>query len=39
MGLGLRKLEHGYRMTSAGAPYTVSEGHEEIDVPTFWLLL
>ena len=34
-----RKLEHGFRMTSAGIPYTSPSGHEDIDVPTFWLLL
>ena len=30
-----RKLEHGFRMIRAGIPYTLPEGHEENDVPTF----
>ena len=34
-----RKLEHGFRMISAGIPYTLPQGQEENDVPTFWLLL
>ena len=31
-----RKLKHGFRMIGGGIPYTV--GHEDNDVPTFWLL-
>ena len=34
-----RKLEHRLRMILAGIPYTLLEGHEDNDVPTFWLLL
>ena len=34
-----RKLEHGFRMISAGIPYTLPLGQEENDVPSFWLLL
>ena len=34
-----RKLEHGFRMMSAGIPYTLPLGQEENDVPSFWLLL
>ena len=34
-----RKLEHGFRRISARIPYTLPKGHEENDVPTFWLLL
>ena len=34
-----RKLEHGFRMISARFPYTLLEGHEDQNVPTFWLLL
>ena len=34
-----RKLEHGFRRISARIPYTLPEGHEDNDVPTFWLLL
>ena len=34
-----RKLEQGsrLRMINAGIPYTVPYGHEENDVPIFWL--
>ena len=48
LGLGLgpqgcivdpRKLEHGFRRISARIPYTLPQGHEDNDVPTFWLLL
>ena len=31
------KLEYGFRMISAGSP--LPQGHEDIDVPVFWLLL
>ena len=34
-----RKLEHGFRRISARIPYTLPQGHEDNDVPTFWLLL
>ena len=34
-----RKLEHGFRRFGAGIPYSLPEGNEDIDVPTFWLLL
>ena len=34
-----RKLEHGFRMISSGIPSKSPEGHEDNDVPTFWLLL
>ena len=34
-----RKLEHGFRMISAGAPSALPSGHEDNDVPTFWLVL
>ena len=34
-----RKLEHRFRRISARIPYTLHEGHEANDVPTFWLLL
>ena len=34
-----RKLEHECRMIRAGIPYTLPEGREDNDVPTFWLLL
>ena len=34
-----RKLEHGFRRFGARIPYSLPEGHEDIDVPTFWLLL
>ena len=34
-----RMLEHGFRMISAGIPYTLREGQKENEVPTFWLLL
>ena len=34
-----RKLEHGFRRILARIPYTLPEGHEDIDVPTFWHLL
>ena len=34
-----RKLEHGFRRIVAGIPYTLPAGHEDYDVPTFWLLL
>ena len=34
-----RKLECGFRVMSAGIPYTLPEGHEDNDVETFWLLL
>ena len=34
-----RKLEHGFKMTSAGIPYVLPEGHADIDVPTLWLFL
>ena len=34
-----RKLEHGFRRIGARIPYTLPSGHEDIDVPTFWLLL
>ena len=34
-----RKFEHGLRMIHAGIPYTLPLGHEDNDVPTFWLLL
>ena len=34
-----RKLEHGFRRISARIPYTLPQGHEANDVPTFWLLL
>ena len=30
-----RKLEHGFRMISAGIPYTFPQGQEEHDVPNF----
>ena len=38
MGLTVnpRKLEHGFRRILARIPYTLPEGHEDIDVPTFW---
>ena len=28
-----------FRMVSAGIPHTVLHGHEDSDVPPFWLLL
>ena len=28
-----RKLEHGFRRIGARIPYTLAEGHEDIDVP------
>ena len=34
-----RKLEHGFRMISARIPYTLPQGHEDNNVPTFFLLL
>ena len=34
-----RKLQHGFRMVLAGIPYTLPDGREENDVPTFWLVL
>ena len=34
-----RKLEHGFRMISAGIPSALPSVHEDNDVPTFWLLL
>ena len=34
-----RKLEHDFRSISARIPYTLPRGHEDNDVPTFWLLL
>ena len=34
-----RNLEHGFRRISARIPYTLPSGHEDNDVPTFWLLL
>ena len=34
-----RKLEHGFRRISARIPYSLPSGHEDNDVPTFWLLL
>ena len=34
-----RKLEHCFRRISARIPYTLPYGHEDNDVPTFWLLL
>ena len=34
-----RTLEHGFRMTSAGIPYTLPYGHEDNDAPTFGLPL
>ena len=33
-----RKLEHGFGRIRARIPYTLPEGHEDNDVPTFWLL-
>ena len=33
------KLEDGFWRINAGIPYTLPYGHEDIDVPTFWLLL
>ena len=33
------KLEHGFWRINAGIPYTLPSGHEDIDVPTVWLLL
>ena len=32
-----RKLEHGIRTTIAGIPYALLYGHDDNDVPTFWL--
>ena len=32
-----RKLERGFRRISARIPYTLPYGHEDKDVPTFWL--
>ena len=37
--MSLIKLEHGFRRISARIPNTLPEGHEDNDVPTFWLLL
>ena len=37
--LGRGKLEHGFRMISAGIPCALAQGHEDNDVPAFWLLL
>ena len=36
-----RKLEHNhrFRMISAGIPHALPSGHEDNDVPIFWLLL
>ena len=34
-----RKLEHSFRRISARIAYTLPKGHEDNDVPTFWLLL
>ena len=34
-----RKLEHGFRMINVGIRYTLPSGHDDNDVPTFWLLL
>ena len=34
-----RKLEHRFRMILAGIPYAFLYGHQDNDVPTFWLLL
>ena len=37
--VGSRKLEHGFRMTSAGIPSFCSLRLKDGHVPTFWLLL
>ena len=34
-----KNLEPGFRMIRAGIAYTLLYGHEDNDVPTFWLLL
>ena len=34
-----RKLEHDCTRISARIPYSLLSGHEDNDVPTFWLLL
>ena len=34
-----RKLEHGFRRIRARIPFHLPSGHEDNDVPTFWLLL
>ena len=34
-----RKLEQGLRRIDARSPETLPKGHEDIHVPTFWLLL
>ena len=33
------RLQRGFRMMSAGIPYTVPQGHQDNDVPTVCLLL
>ena len=33
--MNTRELGHGVRMISAGAPYTLPQGHEDKDVPAF----
>ena len=34
-----RKSENGLRVIGARIPYTLLSGHEDNDVPAFWLLL
>ena len=34
-----RELEHGFRRNNARILYTLPQGHEDSDVPTFWILL